>query len=176
MVIYKKDKEKKGFVESIYHSSSFSSSVLLFLPFYQYLDSFSGLRLLNPANTSNDSKFYNFSTTGIAWPSDRQRYKPTQMPVESITPPPNWVRRYQQYTSNNIFNPQEDEHFQVWMRTSWYPTFRKLYSHYSNGGGVNVAPLEPGSYQIQVDLSKLIHLFYFYFLNIIIIMKKNSRY
>ncbi|KAI9302542.1 CDC50/LEM3 family [Cunninghamella echinulata] len=116
-------------------------------------DSFSNLLLLNPANTSNNSTLYNFSSTDIAWPSDRQRYKETQMPAESITPPPNWVRRYPQYTRDNIFNPQEDEHFQVWMRTSWYPTFRKLYSHYSNGGGVNVPPLGHGSYQIQVDLN-----------------------
>ncbi|CAO3645115.1 unnamed protein product [Cunninghamella echinulata] len=116
-------------------------------------DSFSGLRLLNPANTSNDSKFYNFSSSNIAWPSDRQRYKPTQMPAESIIPPPNWIRRYPQYTVGNIFNPQEDEHFQVWMRTSWYPTFRKLYSHYSSGSEADIGPLQPGTYEIQADLN-----------------------
>ncbi|CAO3642844.1 unnamed protein product [Cunninghamella blakesleeana] len=111
-------------------------------------DSFSGLRLLNPANTSNDSKNYTFSDTDISWPSDKDRYKPTKMPVDSIVPPPNWIRRYPQYTSDNLFNPSADPHFQVWMRTSWYPTFRKLYSHYKEGD-----PLDPGTYEIQVDLN-----------------------
>ncbi|KAI8086228.1 CDC50/LEM3 family [Halteromyces radiatus] len=111
-------------------------------------DSFSSLRLLNPANTSSDNKTYTFSETGIAWPSDKQRFKMTSMPLDQITPPPNWIRRYPNYTADNLFNPQTDEHFQVWMRTSWYPTFRKLYSNYQQGDS-----LAPGTYEIQVDLN-----------------------
>lgn len=112
------------------------------------VDSFSNLRLLNPANTSSDNKTYFFSETGIAWPSDKARFKQTKMPLDQITPPPNWIARYPNYTTDNLFDPQTDEHFQVWMRTSWYPTFRKLYSHYDGEA------LAPGTYEVQMDLSK----------------------
>ncbi|SAM02888.1 hypothetical protein [Absidia glauca] len=110
-------------------------------------DSISNLRLLNPANTSSDNKTYPFSETGIAWPSDKARFKKTTMAPDQITPPPNWLRRYPNYTAENTFDPQADEHFQVWMRTSWYPTFRKLYSHYDG------EPLSPGTYEVQIDLN-----------------------
>jgi hypothetical protein len=70
------------------------------------------------------------------------------MPLDQITPPPNWIARYPNYTTDNLFDPQTDEHFQVWMRTSWYPTFRKLYSHYDGEA------LAPGTYEVQMDLSK----------------------
>lgn len=103
---------------------------------------------MNPANTSSDNKTYTFSETGIAWPSDKARFKKTNMAPDQITPPPNWLRRYPNYTAENTFDPQTDEHFQVWMRTSWYPTFRKLYSHYDG------EPLSPGTYEVQIDLSK----------------------
>ncbi|ORZ11486.1 CDC50/LEM3 family [Absidia repens] len=112
-------------------------------------DSFSNLRLLNPANTVSDNKSYVFSEQGIAWPSDKARFHPaTSTPPDQLTPPPNWLRRFPNYTADAMFDPQTDEHFQVWMRTSWYPTFRKLYSHYSDG-----EVLSPGTYEVQVDLN-----------------------
>ncbi|CAO3591479.1 unnamed protein product [Absidia cylindrospora] len=110
-------------------------------------DSFSNLRLLNPANTNSDNKTYYFDETNIAWPSDKARFKKTSMPLDTITPPPNWIRRYPSYNADNLFDPQTDEHFQVWMRTSWYPTFRKLYSHYDGES------LSAGTYEVQVDLN-----------------------
>lgn len=71
------------------------------------------------------------------------------MDPSRLTPPPNWVKKYPNgYTADDIFNPQTDEGFQVWMRTSWYPTFRKLYS------ALRDAPLEAGTYEINVALSK----------------------
>jgi hypothetical protein len=70
------------------------------------------------------------------------------MNPEDLVPPPNWQKKYPNgYSASNIFNPQEDEHFQVWMRTSWYPTFRKLYSALREG------TLEAGTYEVNVALS-----------------------
>lgn len=112
------------------------------------IDTFSNMTLLNPQG-SNDNITYTMSEKGIAWSSDVSRYKKSSTPVEQLTPPPNWQKRYPSgYTAENLFDPSQDEHFLVWMRTSWYPTFRKLYSKYESD------PLQPGTYQIQVDLSK----------------------
>ncbi|KAI9317952.1 CDC50/LEM3 family [Dichotomocladium elegans] len=111
-------------------------------------DTFSNLTLLNPQG-SKDNITYSMSENGIAWRTDVTRYKRTSMPVEQITPPPNWYKRYPNgYTKENLFDPTQNEHFLVWMRTSWYPTFRKLYSRYDE----NVS-LQPGTYAIQVDLN-----------------------
>ncbi|KAI8987154.1 CDC50/LEM3 family [Pilobolus umbonatus] len=89
-----------------------------------------------------------FSEQGIAWPSDKKRLASTKMNVSSIAPPPNWQSLYPNgYTEGDVFNPQENEHFQVWMRTSWYPTFRKLYSALREG------VLEAGTYHVNVKLN-----------------------
>ncbi|RCH88438.1 hypothetical protein CU097_006578 [Rhizopus azygosporus] len=95
-----------------------------------------------------------FDETGIAWPSDKKRLATTTMDLSKIVPPPNWAKRYPNgYTPENMFHPQEDEHFQVWMRTSWYPTFRKLY------GALREGVLEPGIYQINVTTNYDISLY-----------------
>lgn len=71
------------------------------------------------------------------------------MNPEQLAPPPNWAKKYPGgYTAENLFHPQDDEHFQVWMRTSWYPTFRKLYS------ALRDRPLAVGTYEVNVVLSK----------------------
>ena len=91
------------------------------------------------------------SEEGIAWHTDVTRYQKTSQPIDQLTPPPNWHKRYPNgYTADNIFDPSKDEHFLVWMRTSWYPTFRKLYSNYHGD------KLQPGTYEVQVDMSKLL--------------------
>ncbi|KAI8065393.1 CDC50/LEM3 family [Gilbertella persicaria] len=104
--------------------------------------------LVNPAGGTTTTNM-NFSEKDIAWPSDKKRLASTQMNPEDLVPPPNWQKRYPNgYTADNIFQPQEDEHFQVWMRTSWYPTFRKLYSALREG------TLEAGTYEVNITLSK----------------------
>ncbi|ORX47476.1 Lem3/Cdc50 [Hesseltinella vesiculosa] len=110
-------------------------------------DSFSNLTILNPGGVNVDNQVYFLNEKGIAWGSDVTRYKKTSMPPSSLTPPPNWIKRYPNYTEANLFDPS-NEHFLVWMRTSWYPTFRKLYSRYDGP-----APLSAGIYNIQVDLN-----------------------
>ncbi|KAI9276697.1 CDC50/LEM3 family [Phascolomyces articulosus] len=110
-------------------------------------DSFSNITLLNPQGR-NDNITYTMSQQGIAWHTDVTRYQRTSQPIEQLTPPPNWAKRYPNgYTADNMFDPSQDEHFLVWMRTSWYPTFRKLYSNY------NGDPLQPGTYEIDVDMN-----------------------
>lgn len=100
---------------------------------------------VNPPGNQNASTSVPFSETGIAWPADKNRLASTKMDPATLAPPPNWIKRYPNgYTAENIFHPQDDEHFQVWMRTSWYPTFRKLYS------ALRDAPLEAGYYEVNV--------------------------
>lgn len=113
------------------------------------IDTFStNLMLLNPQGGSTDNINYTLLENGIAWSSDVSRYHQTSMPADQLAPPPNWQKRYPNgYTSDNLFDPSKDEHFLVWMRTSWYPTFRKLYARYEGD------TLQAGTYEIQVDLS-----------------------
>ncbi|KAI8979586.1 CDC50/LEM3 family [Mycotypha africana] len=102
---------------------------------------------INPPGSTTSAKM-GFSSEGIAWPSDKKRLATTQMNPADLVPPPNWQKKYPNgYTAENIFKPQEDEHFQVWMRTSWYPTFRKLYSALREG------TLEAGTYEVNVTLN-----------------------
>ncbi|KAI9316999.1 CDC50/LEM3 family [Dichotomocladium elegans] len=110
-------------------------------------DTFTNLTLIRPGGGTDDIT-YIMSEKGIAWHTDVTRYKKTSTPVSELAVPPNWRKRYPDgYTDENLFDPSQDEHFLVWMRTSWYPTFRKLYSKYEGD------PLQPGTYQIQVDMN-----------------------
>lgn len=115
------------------------------------IDTFSDLTLLNPSGTAANNITYSFPSTGIAWPDDKTRFKqPAYQPNEAL-PPPNWALRYPNGQYTDEYPPPDfslDEHFQVWMRTSWYPTFRKLW-----GKNTQLA-MEPGRYQMELDMSK----------------------
>ncbi|KAI8636664.1 CDC50/LEM3 family [Parasitella parasitica] len=90
----------------------------------------------------------NFSERDIAWPADKKRLATTTMNLAELAPPPNWQKKYPRgYSAEEMFHPQDDEHFQVWMRTSWYPTFRKLYSALREG------TLQAGTYEVNVTLN-----------------------
>lgn len=102
---------------------------------------------VNPANYAGDiptayslnqlksgSLSYQFDDSQIAWPSDAVSFGPTQYSITQITTPPAWKYYKGQDVSTGwtpstlaSFNPQQDQHFQVWMRTAGLPTFRKLY-------------------------------------------------
>lgn len=71
---------------------------------------------------------YNMTEKGIAWSSDQQRFRKTDYKASEVLPPPNWVERYANgtYTEATLPRLDEDEHFQVWMRTAGLPTFSKL--------------------------------------------------
>ncbi|KAK8179375.1 CDC50 family protein-like protein [Phyllosticta citribraziliensis] len=77
---------------------------------------------------TGDERFYNMTNKGIAWASDKELYKKAPYTNDQVSPPPNWRKRYPDgYTDDNpIPNLNEDESFQVWMRTAGLPAFSKL--------------------------------------------------
>ncbi|EIW60650.1 cell cycle control protein [Trametes versicolor FP-101664 SS1] len=107
-------------------------------------DSFSGL-----VSTTDSTQTYNLSETGIAWPGEAKKYATSPgYDIAQITPPPNWAKRYPDgYTTDNVPNLKEDEHFQNWMRTAGLPTFSKLFGRNDN------TKLLKGRYQIVVNLN-----------------------
>ena len=89
----------------------------------------------------------NFTTDGIAWPSDRQKYGQTKYNATDVVPPPNWILKYPNGYNETDILEITNEPFQVWMRTAGLPDFRKLYAKTSEAFDV-------GAYQIDVDSSK----------------------
>ena len=90
-------------------------------------DSFSNPVQLNVHDSSALNITYNMTDSGIAWNSDKSLYAPTKYDPAVIVPPPNWYLRYQEgYTSGNLPDLENDEAFQVWMRTAGLPNFSKL--------------------------------------------------
>jgi len=87
-----------------------------------------GSPVLQNTNNGAASEAYNMSNKGIAWDSDKDLYKKTEYNNDQALPPPNWRLRYPNgYTDDQpIPNLQDDEAFQVWMRTAGLPTFSKL--------------------------------------------------
>jgi hypothetical protein len=109
-------------------------------------DTFTNLTLLNPTATAATT--YVFSEKGIAWPGEAKKYVyPTKYDPNDIVPPPNWVARYPNWTTENLPDLHNDEHFQNWMRTSGLPTFTKLW------GRNDADTLIKGRYQIVVNLN-----------------------
>lgn len=114
-------------------------------------DTFSDPVLLNaPGSTQNVT--YTMSESGIVWPGEKNKYKPTQMSADQLVPPPFWQGSTGpfgipsgSYNSTNLFDPSTNEHFMVWMRTAGLPTFRKLYKR--NDADVMTA----GRYRIDIQ-------------------------
>lgn len=85
-------------------------------------DTFIGLDGVN--GTSDD---YSMTDQGIAWESDKNRFKKTKYHHSEIVPPPNWYKWYPNgYNSTNVPDISTWYQFQNWMRTSALPTFNKL--------------------------------------------------
>lgn len=100
-------------------------------------DTFSDPILLTTSSTGNVT--YVMSEKNIVWPGEKNKYKATTQDPTTLIPPPFWRRaegpysRLEYYANgSNLFNPSEDEHFMVWMRTAGLPTFRKLYKRNDN--------------------------------------------
>lgn len=95
------------------------------------------------------------NTSNIAWESDNALYGnlPNGTDLSSILPPPNWQRQYPdgKYTTD-VPPPDLDNNqaFQVWMRTAGLPTFSKLYARN------DTAAMTSGTYEIQI-LSGMFH-------------------
>ncbi|KAJ1499747.1 hypothetical protein HMI54_009810 [Coelomomyces lativittatus] len=93
----------------------------------------------------SDTSTYVFSSKGIAWPTDKDKYgKLTNFNPSLHVPPMAWqLRNGTNYVGVPDF--QNDEHFQVWMRTAGLPNFRKLY-------GKNMdKDLREGRYTLQIE-------------------------
>ncbi|KAF9140224.1 hypothetical protein BGX30_006860 [Mortierella sp. GBA39] len=104
---------------------------------------------LNPFNTS-DLKPYNMTDKGIAWTVDQTKYISLQhADLSQIRPPPNWEKKYPNgyTTSNPPLDISQDEHFQVWMRASGLPNFRKMFAKNEK------EDLAAGTYTIDIDMN-----------------------
>ena len=87
---------------------------------------------------------------GIAWNSDKALYGVTKYRPEDITPPPNWFLRFQDgYTADNLPDLENDEAFQVWMRTAGLPNFSKLAKRNDN------ETMQCSMYQVDIQNSML---------------------
>ena len=95
---------------------------------------------------SGENTTYYMTNKGISWGSDHNLYKPTEYKWYEVMPPPNWHEKYpNNYTEDNPPpNLQEDEEFQVWMRTAGLPTFSKLALRNDN------ETMKAGTYQLNI--------------------------
>ncbi|KAF8626175.1 hypothetical protein AX15_005062 [Amanita polypyramis BW_CC] len=124
-------------------------------------DTFSNPVLQNPSGVANSSEqTYTFSSKGIAWPGEAKKYVSSPIKpiggynLSDIVPPPNWVKRFPNYTdANPPPDLRNDEHFQNWMRTAGLPTFTKLYGRNDNDVMVK------GTYRIIVGLNYPVQLY-----------------
>ncbi|KAF4464545.1 LEM3 CDC50 family [Fusarium albosuccineum] len=109
----------------------------------------------SPLRLSESSRptSYNMSKLGIASNDDKSLYRPSTYRIGAkpgaasvtIVPPPNWAERYPRgYHSGNMFDPEADESFMVWMRTAAAPNFAKLAMRNLE------QPMESGRYRLQV--------------------------
>lgn len=102
-------------------------------------------------SVTSDGSNYVFQRTGIAWPTDKQKYKPTQYTNAEIVPPPNWAVRYPQgkytdeYPAPDLSNM---ERFMVWMHVAALPDFRKIWARNDHDD------LQAGRWRISIDMSK----------------------
>lgn len=122
-------------------------------------DTFNNPVLQNVPNSNQANQTYNMTNKGIAWDSDKTLYGQTKYKLDEIAVPPNWIERYPSghYTEDNPPpNLDEDEEFQVWMRSAGLPAFSKLARRNDH------ETMVCGTYQLDVELSRCL-IFYFYF-------------
>lgn len=107
-------------------------------------DTFSSPKLLNPrADQENNS--FSMTEDGIAWGTDRNRFKKTEYNASQVVPPPNWAEMFPNgYTEENMPDLSTWESLQNWMRTAGLPTFSKL----ARRGDDQV--MESGVYQVNI--------------------------
>ncbi|KAG1452677.1 hypothetical protein G6F56_007755 [Rhizopus delemar] len=108
-------------------------------------DTASDLTSVTTAATS-----YAFDRSNIAWPSDKQKYKPTTYPTSAIAPPMNWADRYPNGTYTQEYPPPDVstmERLMVWMHVAALPDFRKIWARNNNEN------LNADRWRINIDLN-----------------------
>ncbi|OBZ88965.1 Meiotically up-regulated gene 89 protein [Choanephora cucurbitarum] len=93
---------------------------------------------------------YNFSRNNIAWPTDKQKYRPTKYQISQIAPPPNWAQRYPNGQYTEQYPPPDlstQERFMVWMHVAALPDFRKIW------GRNDAVALPAGRYRAYIDMN-----------------------
>ena len=84
------------------------------------------------------------SESGIAWEADKEAFINTNYSAEHIVPPPMFQKRgFTEYTEENKNNIVTSERFMVWMKTSPFSSFRKLYGKTST--------MKKGTYLIDIE-------------------------
>ena len=113
-------------------------------------DTFSPPEGLNIKGVPGGTEIYPMTNKGIAWESDKELYGQTKYKIEDIAVPKSWVERYPNgYTeSNPPPRLDEDEAFQVWMRTAGLPTFSKLALRNDN------KTMKCGTYRVHIQHSE----------------------
>lgn len=111
-------------------------------------DTFSTLTLLNAPNVRGGRQTYNMTADGIAWATDKNRFKKTEYNASQVVPPPNWAKIFpNNYTEENLPDISTWEPLQNWMRTAGLPTFSKLAMRNDN------EVLKAGTYSVDVGLN-----------------------
>ncbi|KAK6465091.1 ligand-effect modulator 3 family [Scheffersomyces coipomensis] len=94
--------------------------------------------------TSND---YVMTDEGIAWATDKNRFKKTTYNYTEIVPPPNWYKSFPNgYNATNVPDISTWYQFQNWMHASGLPNFNKLALRNDHDA------LEQGTYEISIGL------------------------
>ncbi|XBW38417.1 hypothetical protein QEN19_004005 [Hanseniaspora menglaensis] len=99
-------------------------------------------------NVNNEEENFVFTTTGITWGDNSDRFKKTKLDYSKIAPPPYWKQMFPDgYNSTNVPDISSWEHFQNWMSNPALPIFSKLM-------GKNLdSSLVAGLYQIDIGLN-----------------------
>lgn len=90
---------------------------------------------------------YVMSQEGIAWSTNKNRFKKTKYNPDDIVPPPNWVKQYPQgYNESNLPDIGEWLEFQNWMAPAALSDFSKMVARNDDD------TLAKGVYQVNVGL------------------------
>lgn len=100
---------------------------------------------LKAVNGTDDD--YKMTEKGIAWKTDKERFKKTKYKPSDVVPPPNWYKRFPNgYNETNMPDISKWYQFQNWMHPSALPLFYKLALRNDHD------TLKKGVYQLNIGL------------------------